>query len=156
MNIKGTVNVLVFANECLSSCYIHGEGYGYRHFGSENVDWQAVACALWGELPLGFILFWLDERETWSISARATPEVVGVKSALCYARQSGVVPLAIRLGKGGDLEVANVFLAGSCPVNSWQRHRTLTRVSNKLVSCLVATFSHVSFWRRGNATPVAV
>ena len=98
MNIKGTVNVLVFANECLSNCCIHGEnGYSYRQFGSENVDWQAVACALWGELPLGFLLLGLDEREAWSISARATPEVVGVKSALCYAKQSGVVPLAIRL-----------------------------------------------------------
>ena len=98
--------------------------------------------------------FWLDEKETWSVSARAPPEIVGVRSALSYARQTGVFPIAVRLGKSGDLEMANVFLAGSCAASSWQRHRNLTRVSNRLVSSLVQTFPHVSFWRREETGPV--
>ena len=49
-------------------------------------------------------------------------------------------PVAVRLGKSGDLEMADVFLAGSCAADSWQRHRNLTRVSNKLTTGLISAF----------------
>ena len=145
-----SLSVLVITNECLSNCFIYDQECCYRHYGAENVDWQSLAFTLWPtELPLGFLLFWLDERETWSISARSAPEIVGVKSALCYAKQqTGVLPLAIRRAGNGEIEIANVFMAGSCPVSTWHRHRAVTRVTNKLVSRLVSAFAHVSFWRR--------
>ena len=126
----------------------------YRKIGGENIDWQIVAFSLFGVVPLGFLLFYLDEKETWSVSARAPPEIVGVRSALSYARQTGVVPIAVRLGKCGDLEMANLFLVGSCPTSSWQRHRTLTRVSSKMATSLIESFSHVSFWRREETSAV--
>ena len=167
---SGTLSALVFRNECLSSCFLYDAEYCFRHFGTENMDWASLSLSLWPqELPLGFpffrkakhthhyavarakcirfLLFWLDERETWSISARSTPEIVGIKSALCYAKQTGVLPLALRRGEGGDLEIANVFVAGPCAITNWHRHRSMTRVSNRLISCLVASFCHVCFWR---------
>lgn len=91
--IWGDLSVLVFANESLSSCYLYDRECSFRDFGTENVDWQNLAFTLWPtDCPLGFIIFWLDEQETWSISARSVPETVGVKSALCYSRQNGVLP----------------------------------------------------------------
>ena len=105
--------------------------------------------ALWpSELPLGFLLFWIKERETWSISARSMPEVVGTKSALCYAKQSGVLPLALRLGENGDWEIANIYVAGPCPVTNWHRHRAITRATRRMAGSLADAFRHVSFWRR--------
>ena len=153
--MRGQISALVSTNPCLSSCYIYDREQCYRKFGSENIDWQSVAVSLFGVVPLGFILFWLDEKETWSISARAPPEIVGVRSALCYARQTGAFPVAVRLGKSGDLEIGNVLLlAGNCAASSWQRHRNLTRVTNKLTTTLIETFSHVSFWRRTGGSAV--
>ena len=154
--VRSDVSILVSANHCLSSCYLYDRDHCYRKFGSENIDWQTMAFSLWGVVPLGFLLFYLDEKETWSISARAPPEIVGVRSALSYARQTaGVFPVAVRLGKGGDLEMATVLVTSSCPASSWQRHRTLSRVSNKLVGSLVQSFPHVSFWRREETIQLA-
>ena len=79
---------------------------------------------------------------------RATPEVVGTKSALCYAKQTGVLPLALRLGENGDWEIANIFIAGPCAITNWHRHRAVTRASTRMVGSLVAAFRHVTFWRR--------
>ena len=79
---------------------------------------------------------------------------MGVRSALSYAKQTGVSPIAVRLGKSGDLEMGNVFLTGNCAASSWQRHRNLTRASNKLTTSLIETFPHVSFWRRTEANSV--
>ena len=152
--IRSDFSVLVSTNTTLSSCYIYDLSQNYRKFGGENIDWQTVAFSLFGVVPLGFLLFYLDEKETWSVSARAPPEIVGVRSALSYARQTGVVPIAVRLGKCGDLEMANLFLIGSCPASSWQRHRTLTRVSSKMATSLIESFSHVSFWRREETSAV--
>ena len=146
--MRGQISALVSTNPCLSSDYIYDREQCYRKLGSENLDWQSIAFSLFGVVPLGFLLFYLDEKETWSVSARAPPEIVGVRSALSYARQTGVFPVAVRLGKNGDLEMADVFLAGSCAADSWQTHRNLTRVSNKLTTGLISAFPHVSFWRR--------
>ena len=45
----------------LSSCYIYDEQGCYRAFGSEVSDFHTLSFDLWPlELPLGFILFWLD------------------------------------------------------------------------------------------------
>ena len=155
--MRSELSAFVSTNTVLSSCYIYDREQCYRKLGSENIDWQSVAFSLFGVVPLGFLLFYLDEKETWSVSARAPPEIVGVRSALSYARQTGVFPIAVRLGKGGDLEMGNVFLTGNCAASSWQRHRNLTRVSNKLTTTLIETFPHVSFWRRaGSAVQFSV
>ena len=148
--LASTLSALVFKNECLSSCYIFDADGLFRKFGTEDVDWASLSFALWpSELPLGFLLFWLDSREVWSISARSAPEIVGVRSALCYAKQNtGVLPIAARHGPGGDWEFANVFVSGPCAITNWHRHRSITRVSNRLIACLVASFRHVAFWRR--------
>ena len=152
--MRSELSVLVSTNHSLSSCYIYDREQCYRKFGGESLDWQSVAFSLWGVVPLGFLLFYLDEKERWSVSARAPPEIVGVRSALSYARQTGVLPIAVRLGKSGDLEMGNVFLTGNCAASSWQRHRNLTRVSNKLTTSLIESFPHVSFWRRAEASAV--
>jgi hypothetical protein len=151
--MRSELSVLVSTDTILSSCYVYDSGQCYRKLGSEIVDWQSVAFSLFGVVPLGFLLFDLDEKETWNVSARAQAQIVGVRSALCYARQTaGVLPIAVRLGKNGDLEMANVFLTGNCAASSWQRHRNLARVSNKLTTALIATFPHVSFWRRAEGS----
>ena len=152
--VRGETSVLVSTNHCLSSCYIYDREQCFRQFGSENIYWQSIAFSLFGVVPLGFLLFYLDEKETWSVSARAPPEIVGVRSALSYAKQTGVFPIAVRLGTNGGLEMGNVFLTGSCAAGSWQRHRNLTRASNKLTTSLIETFPHVSFWRRAEASSV--